>query len=100
VFDDRSLTEGRAGLPRVTGQLFPGVISVFRPIDAASEAIGMPCIVFAGAMAGFQLLGEPPHQSLPGSGWPAGVSRQVTGHDHTGGKDCRRHGGKDYADGR
>jgi uncharacterized protein YgbK (DUF1537 family) len=32
----------------VTGQLFPGVISVLRPIDAAPEAIGMPYVVFAG----------------------------------------------------
>jgi hypothetical protein len=32
----------------VAGQLFPGLISVFRPIDAAPEAIGMPYIVFAG----------------------------------------------------
>ena len=32
----------------VAGQLFPGVISVFRPIDAAPEAIGMPYVVFAG----------------------------------------------------
>jgi len=32
----------------VTGQLFPGMISVFRPLDAAPEAIGMPYVVFAG----------------------------------------------------
>jgi uncharacterized protein YgbK (DUF1537 family) len=32
----------------VTGQLFPGLISVFRPLDAAPEAIGMPYVVFAG----------------------------------------------------
>ena len=32
----------------VAGQLFPGVISVFRPIDAAPQAIGVPYIVFAG----------------------------------------------------
>jgi uncharacterized protein YgbK (DUF1537 family) len=32
----------------VAGQLFPGVISVLRPIDAAPEAIGMPYVVFAG----------------------------------------------------
>jgi uncharacterized protein YgbK (DUF1537 family) len=32
----------------VAGQLFPGVISVFRPLDAAPEAIGMPYVVFAG----------------------------------------------------
>ena len=32
----------------VAGQLFPGMISVFRPIDAAPEAIGVPYVVFAG----------------------------------------------------
>lgn len=33
---------------RVAGQLFPGMISVFHPIDAAAEAVGMPYVVFAG----------------------------------------------------
>ena len=32
----------------VVGQLFPGTISVFRPLDAAPEAVGMPYVVFAG----------------------------------------------------
>ena len=32
----------------VVGQLFAGFVSVFRPLDARPEAIGMPCIVFAG----------------------------------------------------
>jgi uncharacterized protein YgbK (DUF1537 family) len=32
----------------VAGQLFPGVISVFRPLDAASAATGQPYVVFAG----------------------------------------------------
>jgi len=32
----------------VTGQLFPGLVSVFHPIDAAAEAVGMPYVVFAG----------------------------------------------------
>jgi uncharacterized protein YgbK (DUF1537 family) len=32
----------------VAGQLLPGVISVFRALDAAPEAIGPPYIVFAG----------------------------------------------------
>jgi uncharacterized protein YgbK (DUF1537 family) len=32
----------------VAGQLFPGVISVFRPLDAAPAAIGKPYVVFAG----------------------------------------------------
>ena len=40
----------------VAGQLFPGVISVFCPIDAAPEAIGMPYIVFAGNVGGDQAL--------------------------------------------
>jgi uncharacterized protein YgbK (DUF1537 family) len=32
----------------VAGQLFPGVISVFRPLDAAPAVIGKPYVVFAG----------------------------------------------------
>jgi uncharacterized protein YgbK (DUF1537 family) len=32
----------------VAGQLFPGTISVFRPLDAVPEAVGMPFVVFAG----------------------------------------------------
>jgi len=32
----------------VAGQLFPGLISVFHPIDAAPGATGMPYVVFAG----------------------------------------------------
>ena len=32
----------------VAGQLFPGLISVFWPIDAAPEAVGVPYVVFAG----------------------------------------------------
>jgi uncharacterized protein YgbK (DUF1537 family) len=36
----------------VVGQLFPGVISLFRPIDAAPAAIGMPFVVFAGNVGG------------------------------------------------
>ena len=32
----------------VLGQLLPGLVSVLRPIEAASEAIGMPYVVFAG----------------------------------------------------
>ncbi len=42
----------------VVGQLFPGVISVFRPIDAAPQAIGMPYIVFAGNVGGDQALAQ------------------------------------------
>ena len=32
----------------VVGQLLPGMVSVFRPIDASPEAVGMPYVVFAG----------------------------------------------------
>ena len=32
----------------VAGQLFPGVISLLRPLDAAPEATGVPYVVFAG----------------------------------------------------
>ena len=42
----------------VAGQLFPGLISVFRPIDAAPEAIGVPYIVFAGNVGGDQALAQ------------------------------------------
>jgi uncharacterized protein YgbK (DUF1537 family) len=38
------------GIRRATvlGQLFPGLVSVFRPVDAAPEAVGTPFVVFAG----------------------------------------------------
>ena len=42
----------------VAGQLFPGVISLFRPIDAAPHAIGMPYIVFAGNVGDDQALAQ------------------------------------------
>ena len=42
----------------VAGQLFPGVISVFRPIDAAAEAIGVPYVVFAGNVGDDGTLGQ------------------------------------------
>ena len=32
----------------VAGQLFPGMISVFRPIDSAPGTRGVPYVVFAG----------------------------------------------------
>ncbi len=32
----------------VIGQLFPGMVSVFRPIEAAPAAVGTPYVVFAG----------------------------------------------------
>lgn len=36
----------------VVGQLFPGMVSVFRPIDAAPGAVGTPYVVFAGNVGG------------------------------------------------
>jgi len=38
------------GIRRATvlGQLFPGLVSVLRPLDAAPEAVGIPYVVFAG----------------------------------------------------
>jgi uncharacterized protein YgbK (DUF1537 family) len=38
------------GIRRATvlGQLFPGLVSVFRPLEAAPEAVGTPYVVFAG----------------------------------------------------
>jgi glycerate kinase len=32
----------------VLGQLFPGMVSVLRPLEAAPEAVGVPYVVFAG----------------------------------------------------
>ena len=32
----------------VAGQLFPGIISLLQPLDAAPEAMGVPYVVFAG----------------------------------------------------
>ena len=42
----------------VAGQLFPGVISVFRPLDAAPAAIGRPYVVFAGNVGDEETLGQ------------------------------------------
>ena len=42
----------------VIGQLFPGVISVLRPLDAAPEAIGRPFVVFAGNVGDEETLGQ------------------------------------------
>lgn len=33
---------------RVLGQVFPGMVSVFAPVEAAPEAMGVPYVVFAG----------------------------------------------------
>ena len=43
---------------RVAGQLFPGMISVLHPIDAAAEAVGMPYVVFAGNVGDDAALAE------------------------------------------
>lgn len=60
----------------VAGQLFPGMISVFRPIDAAPEVIGVPYVVFPGNVGGDATLarvvaimngtGAPPARDPPG----------------------------------
>ena len=42
----------------VAGQLFPGMISVFRPLDAAPEAVGVPYVVFPGNVGDDQTLAE------------------------------------------
>ena len=42
----------------VAGQVFPGMISVFRPIDAAADAIGVPYVVFAGNVGDDRTLGQ------------------------------------------
>jgi len=42
----------------VAGQLLPGLISVFRPVDASPEAIGMPYVVFAGNVGDDQTLAQ------------------------------------------
>jgi uncharacterized protein YgbK (DUF1537 family) len=42
----------------VAGQLFPGLVSVFCPIDAAPEAVGVPYVVFAGNVGDDGTLGQ------------------------------------------
>ena len=42
----------------VAGQLFPGVISLFRPVDAAPRAIGVPYVVFPGNVGDDQALAQ------------------------------------------
>lgn len=42
----------------VLGQLLPGMISVFRPIDADPDALGMPYVVFAGNVGDEDTLAE------------------------------------------
>jgi uncharacterized protein YgbK (DUF1537 family) len=43
---------------QVAGQLFAGFVSVFRPLEARPEAIGMPCVVFAGNVGGDSTLAD------------------------------------------
>jgi uncharacterized protein YgbK (DUF1537 family) len=42
----------------VLGQLLPGMVSVFRPLEAAPEAVGMPYVVFAGNVGDEQTLAD------------------------------------------
>jgi uncharacterized protein YgbK (DUF1537 family) len=42
----------------VLGQLLPGMVSVFEPVEAAPEAIGMPYVVFAGNVGDEDTLAE------------------------------------------
>jgi uncharacterized protein YgbK (DUF1537 family) len=42
----------------VVGQLFPGMVSVFRPIEASPEAVGTPYVVFAGNVGGDDTLAD------------------------------------------
>ncbi len=42
----------------VIGQLFPGMVSVFRPIEAAPDAVGTPYVVFAGNVGDDDTLAE------------------------------------------
>jgi uncharacterized protein YgbK (DUF1537 family) len=42
----------------VAGQLFPGMISVFRPLDAAPEAVGVPYVVFPGNVGDDAMLAQ------------------------------------------
>ena len=42
----------------VIGQLFPGIVSVFRPIEATPEAVGTPYVVFAGNVGNDETLAD------------------------------------------
>src|SRR6478752_1465344 len=42
----------------VIGQLFPGMVSVFRPIEAAPQAVGTPYVVFAGNVGNDETLAD------------------------------------------
>jgi uncharacterized protein YgbK (DUF1537 family) len=40
----------------VLGQLLPGLVSVFQPVEAAPEIVGTPYVVFAGNVGDEQTL--------------------------------------------
>jgi uncharacterized protein YgbK (DUF1537 family) len=42
----------------VLGQLLPGMVSVFRPLDAAPGAVGTPYVVFAGNVGDEETLAD------------------------------------------
>ncbi len=42
----------------VLGQLFPGTVSVFRPVAAPPEVLGIPYVVFAGNVGDEKALAE------------------------------------------
>jgi uncharacterized protein YgbK (DUF1537 family) len=42
----------------VAGQLFPGLVSVLRPVEAVAEAVGLPYVVFAGNVGDEDSLAE------------------------------------------
>lgn len=52
----------------VLGQLFPGIVSVLRPIEAAPEAVGVPYVVFAGNVGDENTLAEVIGTFAPGPG--------------------------------
>ena len=43
---------------RILGQLLPGMISVFSPVEAHADAVGMPYVVFAGNVGDEQTLAD------------------------------------------
>jgi len=61
------------GIRRATvlGQLFPGLVSVLRPVEAAAGAVGVPYVVFAGNVGDEGTLAEVIARFSTGSGEPA-----------------------------
>ena len=51
-------TDSGSAAPTVLGQLLPGMVSVFRPIEADPRAVGMPYVVFAGNVGDERTLAE------------------------------------------